>query len=237
MNDIYDTLKDMFKDVLQEMLEAELDQFLGYSKYDEKNKEIKNSRNGYYPKTIKAKFGNIYMEILRDREGEFSLRIIPKHKRDITGIEEKIIGLYARDMSTRDIHKGINDIYGIEISAEMVSKITDKILPQIKEWQNRLLEPIYPFIFMDAIHYKVRDSGQIVNRAAYIIIGVNIEGYKDVLGIWAGANGFPSDAALEKILYLATQNITKKWTQRYRNWDGVLNQLIILYPERLKEYL
>ena len=90
---------------------------------------------------------------------------------------------------------------------------------------------------MDAIHYKVRDSGQIVNRAAYVIIGVNIEGYKDVLGIWAGANGFPSDAALEKILYLATQNITKKWTQRYRNWDGVLNQLIILYPERLKEYL
>ena len=123
----------MFKDVLQEMLEAERS-IPGVFKYDVKNKETKNSRNGYSPKTVKTKFGSIDMEIPRDREGEFSPQIIPKHKRDISGIEEKIIGLYARGMSTRDIHNEINEIYGIEVSAEMVSKITDKILPQIKEW-------------------------------------------------------------------------------------------------------
>ena len=385
VNGIYDTMKDMFKDVLQEMLEAEMDVTLGYSKNEAKGKDTTNIRNGYSSKTLKTKFGNIEMDIPRDRNSEFEPKIVPKYQRNISGIEDKIIALYARGMSTRDIHDQVKDIYGIEVSAEMVSKITEKIVPEIKEWQSRPLETVYPFVFMDAIHYKIRDNGQIVNKAAYVVLGINMDGYKDVLGIWIGENEtskfwlgvlnelknrnvqdvlifsvdgltglkeaieavypkayiqrciihqlrnsfkyvsykhlkefskdfkavykapseeaalealyevkdkwanqypyalkswetnwdvlstffkypdeirkiiyttniieglhrqfrkvtksksvFPSDAALEKMLYLATKNIMTKWTQRYRNWDMVLNQLLIMFPDQLEQYI
>ena len=117
----------------------------------------------------------------RDRNGEFEPKLIPKYQRDISGIEEKVIPLYARGMSTRDIHDQLNDLYGIEVSAEMVSKITDKILPQVKEWQSPPLNPIYPFVFMDCIHYKVREDGRILNRAAYIVLGVTVGGVQRYL--------------------------------------------------------
>ena len=124
----------------------------------------------------------------RDREGEFEPKLIPKYQRDISGIEEKAISLYARGMSTRDICDQLGDLYGIELSAEMVSKITDKILPQVKEWQSRLLNPVYPFVFMGYIHYKVREDGRILSRAAYVALGVTAEGYKEILSITVGAN-------------------------------------------------
>lgn len=383
--DLHSYLKDMFKDVLQEMLEAELEAELGYSKGDKKNKQTDNRRNGYTQKTVKTQFGEIPLEVPRDRNGEFDPIVIPKNKRDISGIEEKVIALYGRGMSTRDIHEQIKEIYGIEISAEMVSKMTDSIIPYIKEWQNRPLSPIYPFVFMDAIHYKVREDGQIKNKAAYVVLGVNLDGFKDVLGIWIGENEsakfwlgvlndlknrglqdvlifsvdgltglkeainaaypkseiqrcvihqlrnsfkyvsykhlrefasdfksvykaineeealdnlgeleskwgdkyphaikswesswdvlspffkypqeirtimyttniiegfhrqlrkvtktktmFPSDQALEKILYLASQNTIKKWTQRYKNWDLIINQLSIFFEERVNIHL
>lgn len=153
--DILKYLKEAFQDVLQEMLEAEMDITLGYAKNDVQNKKTNNSRNGYTPKTVKTQMGPLELDIPRDRDGEFEPKIVPKYKRDISGIEEKVISLYARGMSTRDIHDQIKDLYGIELSAEMVSKITERILPEIKEWQNRPLESIYPFVFMDAIHYKI----------------------------------------------------------------------------------
>jgi len=385
VSDIYESLKDLFKSVLQSFLEAEIEETLGYEKYDVKNKQTTNSRNGYTQKTVKTKFGEMEIDIPRDREGEFEPKIIPKYKRDISEIEDKIIALYSRAIATRDIHEQIKDIYGIEVSAEMVSKITEKIIPEIREWQNRPLEKIYPFIFMDAIHYKIKDEGRIVNKAAYVVLGINIEGYKDVLGIWIGESEsskfwlgvlndlktrgveevllfcvdgltglkeaieavfpksdiqrciihqlrnsfkyvsykhikefskdfkkvyqatneeealenfyqvkekwgkqypyafrswesnwdsltsffkfppeirkiiyttniiegvhrqfrkvtkeksvFPNDTALEKMLYLATKNVVRKWTQRYRNWDIILNQLLIMYPERLSGYI
>lgn len=383
--DLHSYLKDMFKDALQEMLEAELEAELGYSKGDKKNKNTDNRRNGHSKKTVKTRFGEIPMEVPRDRDGEFEPVVVPKNKRDISGIEEKVISLYARGMSTRDIHDQLKDIYGIELSADMVSEMTDSIIPHIKEWQNRPLESIYPFVFMDAIHYKVREDGQIKNKAAYVVLGVNLDGFKNVLGIWIGENEsskfwlgvlndmknrgledvlifsvdgltgfkeailaaypnaeiqrciihqlrnsfkyvsykdlkefskdfkevyravneeeafskleeveekwgkkypyaikswemnwdvlspffkypnhirrimyttniiegfhrqlrkvtktksvFPSDQALEKILYLASQNVTKKWTQRYRNWDQILNQLMIFFEGRIEQYL
>lgn len=142
VNGIYDTLKDMFKDVLQEMLEAEMDVTLGYGKNEAKDKDTTNIRNGYSSKTLKTKFGNIEMDIPRDRNSEFEPKIVPKYQRNISGIEDKIIALYARGMSTRDIHDQVKDIYGIEVSAEMVSKITEKIVPEIKEWQSRPLETV-----------------------------------------------------------------------------------------------
>lgn len=383
--DLHSYLKDMFKDVLQEMLEAELEAELGYAKGDKKNKQTANRRNGYTQKAVKTQYGEVPLEVPRDRNGEFEPMVIPKNKRDISGIEEKVIALYGRGMSTRDIHEQIKDIYEIEISAEMVSKMTDGIIPHIKEWQNRPLNPVYPFVFMDAIHYKVREDGQIKSKAAYVVLGVDLDGFKDVLGIWIGENEsakfwlgvlndlknrglqdvlifsvdglaglkeainaaypkaevqrcvihqlrnsfkyvsykhskefandfksvykaineeetleklgelekkwgdkyphaiksweanwdvlspffkypqeirtimyttniiegfhrqlrkvtktktmFPSDQALEKILYLASQNTIKKWTQRYKNWDLIINQLSIFFENRVNIHL
>jgi len=378
-------LKDAFKDVLQEMLEAEMDVKLGYSKGEAENKNTDNCRNGYTTKTVRSELGPVQLEIPRDRKGEFEPKIVPKYKCDVSGIEEKVISLYARGMSTRDIHDQIKDLYGVEISAEMVSKITERIVPEIREWQNRPLDPVYPFIFMDAIHYKIREDNHILSRAAYVILGVNLDGNKDILGIWIGENEsskfwlgvlnelknrgvedvlifcvdglaglkdaieaafpkaeiqrciihqlrnsfkyvsykdlkafskdfknvytaaseesaldalcdlknkwgrqypyafrswesnwevlspfykfpedirkiiyttniieglhrqfrkvtktksvFPSDSSLEKMLYLASMNVMKKWTQRYRNWDRVLSQLMIMFQGRLEQYL
>jgi transposase-like protein len=378
-------LKEAFRDVLQEMLEAEMDVSLGYSRDDSNCKITDNSRNGYSTKKLKSEFGPVQIDIPRDRKGEFEPKIIPKYKRDVSGIEEKVISLYARGMSTRDISDQVKDLYGIDVSAEMVSKITEKIVPEIREWQGRPLESVYPFVFMDAIHYKVRTDGQIVNRAAYVVMGVNISGNKDILGIWIGENEsskfwlgvlndlrnrgiedvlvfcvdgltgikeaitaafpkseiqrciihqlrnsfkyisykdlkafardfktvytsaseeialnrlddlknkwgkeypyafkswesnwdvlspfykfpeqirkiiyttniieglnrqfrkvtktksvFPSDTSLEKMLYLASTNVIKKWTQRYRNWDQVMSQLMIMYDGRLDCYI
>ncbi|HHZ00010.1 IS256 family transposase [Defluviitalea saccharophila] len=188
VGEIYSYLKDAFKDLIQEMLEAELDVSLGYSKNDSANKNTDNVRNGHTKKTVKSQFGTFELDIPKDRKGEHVPQIVPKYKRDISGIEEKVISLYARGMTTRDIHDQIKDLYGIEVSADMVSKITERIVPEIKEWQNRPLESIYPFVFMDAIHYKIREDGHILNRAAYVVLGVNIEGNKDILGIWIGEN-------------------------------------------------
>ena len=383
--DVYAYLKEGFKDILQELMEAEMDAVLGYEKNQKGNIVSTNKRNGYSTKTLKSQYGEFPIDIPRDRNGEFEPKLIPKYQRNISGIEEKVISLYARGMSTRDIHDQLQDLYGIELSSEMVSKITDKILPEIKEWQARPLNPVYPFVFMDCIHYKVREDGRILSRAAYVIMGVTIEGYKEILSITVGANEtskfwlgmlndlknrgikdvlffcvdglpgfkeaiqavfpsaqvqrcvihmlrnsfkyinysdlkkfsadfknvynapnesialdeleivrekwgkkypyainnwennwedvnsffqfpneirrimyttniieglnrqyrkvtktksvFPSDTSLEKMLYLASGNITQKWTQRYRNWDQVIGQLIILYEERLTPYL
>ncbi|MGY3664404.1 MAG: IS256 family transposase [Roseburia sp. 1XD42-69] len=380
VTDVYALLRDSFKDILQELMEAELDAALGYEKNHKGNLQTDNKRNGHSPKNLKSQYGEFQIDVPRDRNGEFEPKLIPKYQRDISGIEEKVISLYACGMSTRDIHDQLNDLYGIELSAEMVSKITDKILPQVKEWQSRPLNPVYPFVFMDCIHYKVREDGRILSRAAYVVLGVTAEGYKEILSITVGANEtskfwlgmlndlhnrgvkdvlffcvdglpgfkeaiqavfpkaeiqrcvihmlrnsfkyvsykdlkkfasdfkavynapneaaglselenikeawgrkypyavsnwennwedvspffqfpedirrimyttniieglnrqyrkvtktksvFPSDTSLEKMLYLASQNVTKKWTQRYRNWDQVLNQLTVLYGER-----
>jgi len=385
VGDVYSLFKESFKDMLQELLEAELDATLGYEKNNKLDPDSDNKRNGYSPKTVKSQYGTVALDIPRDRNNEFEPKIIPKYQRDISGIEEQVISLYARGLSTRDIHDQLNDLYGIELSADMVSKITDKILPEIKEWQSRPLDPVYPFIFMDAIHYKVRDEGRILNRAAYVVLGVTLDGSKDILSINIGANesskfwlgmlndlknrgvqevlffcvdglsgfkeaihtiypqaevqrciihmlrnsfkyvsykdikkfaadfkavykapteelalselegvkevwgkkypyaisnweqnwdvvrpffefsddvrrimyttniiegvnrqfrkvtktksSFPSNTSLSKMLYLASQNVKKKWTQRYRNWDLVLSQLMLLYPERLSQYL
>ena len=187
-NDVLAAMKQMFKDVLQETLEAEIDTQLGYDKYDVSEKQTENSRNGYSKKTIKSELGTVELNIPRDRNGEYEPKLIPKYQRNITGIEDKVMGLYAAGMTTRDIAEQVKNLYDIEISAEMVSNITNRILPVVTEWQNRPLEKTYSFVFMDAIHYKVRDEKHIVIKAAYVVLGVNMDGEKEVLGIWVGAN-------------------------------------------------
>ncbi|WP_317116346.1 IS256 family transposase, partial [Clostridium neonatale] len=181
-------LKEMFRDVLQESLEAEMDEALGYGKYNNMDKNNDNSRNGYSKKTVKTELGPVQINIPRDRNGDFEPKIVPKHQRSVNGIEDKILGLYATGMTTRDISEQIKELYGVDISAETVSNITNRILPLVSEWQNRPLEKTYSFIFMDAIHYKVREDKQIIVKAAYVVIGVNMDGEKEVLGIWIGAN-------------------------------------------------
>lgn len=187
-NDILGALKEMFRDVLQESLEAEMDEALGYGKYNSIEKTNDNSRNGYSKKTVKTELGPVQIDIPRDRKGDFEPKIVPKHQRSVNGIEDKILGLYATGMTTRDISEQIKELYGVDISAETVSNITNRILPLVSEWQNRPLENVYSFVFMDAIHYKVREDKQIIVKAAYVVIGVNLDGQKEVLGIWIGAN-------------------------------------------------
>jgi len=186
--DVLNAMKEMFRDVLQETLEAEMDSQLGYDKYDISEKQTPNSRNGYSKKTVKSELGEVELNIPRDRNGEFEPQIIPKYQRNITGIEDKIMALYAAGMTTRDISDQIKNLYDVEVSADMVSNITNRILPIVTEWQNRPLESIYSFVFMDAIHYKVREDKHVVVKAAYVVLGVNMHGEKEVLGIWIGAN-------------------------------------------------
>jgi putative transposase len=187
-DDILGAMKEMFREVLQEALEAEMDTQLGYDKYDVTEKQTDNSRNGYSKKTIKSELGAVEINIPRDRNGEFEPKILPKYQRNINGIEDKVMALYAAGMTTRDIAEQVKNLYDIDISAEMVSNITNRIIPVVSDWQKRPLEKTYSFVFMDAIHYKVRDDKQIVLKAAYVVLGVNMDGEKEVLGIWVGAN-------------------------------------------------
>ncbi|EHN13407.1 IS256 family transposase [Clostridium sporogenes] len=186
--DVQETLKDLFADTLKEMLEAELDDHLGYSKYDYKNKNTTNSRNGRNSKRVLSDLGEFDLTVPRDREGSFQPQVVKKNQTDISGIEDQVIGMYAKGMTTRDIATHLENIYGFEASPTLISGITDKITPVAKEWQNRPLEPVYPIIFMDAIHYKVKQDNRVINKAAYAVIGVNLDGIKEVLGIWIGGN-------------------------------------------------
>lgn len=185
--DISLALKDMFKDALQEMMNAEFESSMGYSKYDKKLEKT-NYRNGSTKKKLKSEFGEFDFETPRDRNGEFEPKIVPKNKRDVSGIEDKIISLYGRGLTTREINEQIQDLYGIEVSATMVSNITDQIIPEIKEWQERPLDEVYPFVFIDAVHFSVREDNIVVKKAAYIVLGINSEGYKEVIGIYIGEN-------------------------------------------------
>ena len=189
----FDDLKDVFKLMIGEMvecgLEGEIEDELGYSKYDYRNKDVENSRNGYSQKKLKTSFGETEIKVPRDRNGEFAPQLEPKNKTTLAGdIEEKILSMYAKGMTTGDIETHIQDIYGLECSDTTISRITDKILPVVKEWQSRPLEEVYAVVFMDAIHFHVRSEGHIVKKAVYIAIGINMEGIKEVLGMWVGEN-------------------------------------------------
>lgn len=186
---VQDLFKEMVSTVLENGLEAELDEELGYSKYDYRNKQTDNSRNGYSEKTMKTSFGDMDISIPRDRKGDFDPQLIKKQQTTLSGdIEEKVLSMYAKGMTTSDIESHIREIYGIDVSDSTISRVTDKILPVVRDWQSRPLESIYAVVFMDAIHFHVRSEGQIVKKAVYIAIGINMDGIKDVLGMWIGEN-------------------------------------------------
>ena len=188
---IMQAMKELFRDAIQQVMESELDVELGYEKSErmsdsENNNLSKNYRNGYSKKTVKTQLGEIEVKVPRDRNGEYEPKIIGKYNRNTDGMEEKILSLYACGMSQRDIAEQIKNLYDVEISPELVSKISEKIMPEDNDWQNRPLEEVYPFVFMDAIHYKVKEDHRYITKAAYVVLGINMEGGKDILGIWIG---------------------------------------------------
>ena len=189
--EIMQAMKDLFRDAIQQVMESELDVELGYEKSERMSDSesailSKNYRNGYSKKTVKTQLGEIEVKVPRDRNGEYEPKIIGKYSRNADGMEEKILSLYACGMSQRDIAEQIKNLYDVEISPELVSKISEKIMPEVNDWQNRPLEAVYPFVFMDAIHYKVKENHQYITKAAYVVLGITMEGSKDILGIWIG---------------------------------------------------
>ena len=184
--DIQEALKDLLGGTIQEMMEAELDEHLGYDEYERSDNP--DYRNGVKHKKLRSSYGEIPIDIPQDRDGDFEPQIVQKRKKDISAIEQKIIAMSAKGMTTSDIEAHIKDIYGLECSDTTISRITDKILPVVREWQSRPLEEIYAVVFMDAIHFHVRSEGQIIKKAVYIAIGINMDGQKEVLGMWVGEN-------------------------------------------------
>jgi putative transposase len=185
-DDVQNMLKDMFAETLQEMLEGELDSELGYAKNGDKPDGSTNRRNGHSGKKVRSNYGELDLTVPRDREGEFEPIIIRKNQKEVPGIEEQIIALYAKGVSVRDIQAHLNQLYGIEVSPTLISNVTNRIMPLIRDWQSRPLQKVYAAVFLDAIYFKVKQEGHIVNKAAYMVIGIDLDGCKDVLGMWIG---------------------------------------------------
>lgn len=188
-NDVNSIMRDMMSVLLEGALDEELNEELGYSKYDYRNKETDNSRNGHSRKTMRTSYGDMDIAIPRDRKGEYEPQLIPKYQNTVTqDMEEKIISMYAKGMTTGDIEAHLKELYDLDISDSTISRITDKIMPLVKEWQERPLQEIYAVVYMDAIHYHVRSEGRIVKRAVYIALGIDMDGKKDVIGMYVGEN-------------------------------------------------
>jgi len=179
-------LKKLIKDAIEKMMEAEIEEYMGRKKYERTDTDEPEYRNGYRKKTVKSSVGEFDVNIPRDRQSGFKPIIIENYQSTCGEFDKKIIGMYAKGMTVRDIQAQIREIYGVEVSPDFISMVTDKVMTNVADWQNRLLDKVYPIVYMDAMHFKVRDDGRVVNRAAYICLGINKEGMKDILGIWIG---------------------------------------------------
>jgi putative transposase len=181
-------LKQLTKALLERAMNAELTQHLGYEKHDPAGYNSGNSRNGTTPKTVQGDFGAMVVETPRDRNGSFEPQILPKHQTRFEGFDDKILSMYARGMTTREIQGHLREMYGVDVSPALVSEVTDAVLDEVKAWQNRPLEPIYGIVFLDAMYVKMRHEGRVENRAVYVALGVDLEGRKEVLGLWTSGN-------------------------------------------------
>jgi putative transposase len=181
-------LKRFVKAVLERAMTAELTQHLGYEKHDPAGYNSGNSRNGTSRKTVSGEFGEMEVEVPRDRTSTFEPQILPKHQTRFTGFDDKIVSMYARGMSTREIEGHRKEIYGVEVSPALISQVTEAVIEEVKAWQNRALEAVYGVVYLDALYVKMRHDGRVENRAVYVALGVDLEGHKDVLGLWTSAN-------------------------------------------------
>jgi putative transposase len=188
MADVQSLLKELFKDTVETMLESEMEEHLGYEKYSSMGKNSGNSRNGYSEKTVKSEIGETTISVPRDRNSEFEPQIIEKRQTRTDDLEHRVLAMYAKGMTTRDIEDHLRGIYGVEASSSLVSRITDKIMPAVMEWQSRPLEAVYPIVFMDGIVFKVRKDARVINKCLYTVLGINMDGKKEILGIWMSEN-------------------------------------------------
>lgn len=184
VEDMNDALKDLFGPLFESMLQGEMNNHLGYESNDKGIKQTENRRNGYTKKTLKTSHGEVEIESPRDRDGSFEPVLVPKRKKDVSAIEEKVLAMYARGMSQRDISKTVEDIYGFSVSHEMISDITDAILPELEEWRNRPLKKCYPFLFVDCMYVSLRHDYEVNQTAVYVILGYDLRGHKEILGLW-----------------------------------------------------
>ena len=230
-DDLNTFFKDMMKVMIEEFYQGELEEELGYTKYDYRNKDSNNSRNGYSSKKLKSSAGEIEVNVPRDRNGEYEPQVVKKHQNTIgQDLEAKIISMYAKGMTTSDIESHIEEIYGYQVSDSSITRITDKILPLVKEWQTRPLEAIYPIVFMDAIHYHVRSEGQIVKKAVYIAIGISSSGEKDVIGMWVGENE-SAKFWLSKLNELKSRGVEDILIACVDGLTGFSNAIEAVYPQ------
>ena len=181
-------LKELTRALVERAMHAELTHHLGYEKHDPVGNGSGNSRNGTSSKTLKGDFGEVEIEVPRDRKGTFEPKIVPRHQRRFSGFDDKILSMYARGMTTREIQGHLQEIYGVEVSPSLISEVTDAVIEEVKAWQSRALEPLYPILFLDALMVKMRHEGRVENRAVYVAIGIDLSGRKDVLGLWTSAN-------------------------------------------------
>jgi putative transposase len=214
---ISNLLTEVFREAVQEMLKAEMDNHLGYEKYAPEASQFSNSRNGKSNKKVRSKLGELTIEVPRDREGNFDPQIVPKRKRILEEIEDHVLSLYTHGMSTRDIESAIKDLYGVDMSEAHISHVTDRIIEHIEQWKQRRLEKVYMVVWMDAIVFKVRQDGKIIDKAVQIAVGLNNKGYKEILGMWICVNESASfwmtvltdlkSRGVEDILITSTDNL------------------------------
>ena len=188
MEDVQILLKTLFKGTIEQMLEAEMEEHLGYEKHSAAGNGSGNSRNGYGTKTLKTELGETEIQVPRDRNGKFDPQVIEKRQTRSDDLESRILAMYAKGMSNRDVEDHLRDVYGVDASASLISRITDKILPAVAEWQSRLLEAVYPIVFLDGIVFKVRKDSRVINKCVYTVLGINMDGRKEILGIWISDN-------------------------------------------------
>ena len=222
----------LFAETLEQMLEAELSDELGYEKYEAKGRNSGNSRNGRYTKKVRSSAaGDLEVRVPRDRNGEFEPKIIPKYGANTNELEEKILGMYAKGVSTRDIQDTLADLYGVEISATTISKITDKVWEVVESWQNRPLEAIYAIVYMDAIHLKMRRDGKVQNTAVHIVLGVDLEGRRDVLGHWVSDGAEGANFWLSVITDLQNRGVKDILIAAMDGLSGFADALHAVFPQ------
>lgn len=231
VGDVKDMLKTMFGPIIEELLEAEMDSHLGYRKNDPTLKQTSNRRNGKSKKTVKTEYGPIPINIPRDREGKFEPIIVDKHSTDVSSIEDSIISMYAKGLSTRDIEAYLKDIYGVNASPGLISNITSRVMPEVKEWQNRPLKKVYSIIYMDALHFPVRQDGVVINKAVYIAIAIDLTGKKEVLGIWVSKGAESSKYWLTVLTELENRGVNDILIISTDNLPGFSEAIKSVYPK------
>lgn len=223
----------LFASTMEQMIEAELSEHLGYEPHEATGRNSGNSRNGHYERTIRSSAGQAKIRVPRDRNGEFEPQAFKRHAANTSEFEEKILSLYGRGMTTRDIEDTVGDAYGVSVSAQTISAITDKIQPAVEEWQNRPLAPIYAIVYLDAIHIKVRRDGKVQNTAVYIVLGIDLDGNRDVLGHWVGDGDEGANFWLGVVTDLQNRGVEDIFIACVDNLSGFDDAIRAVFPDTL----